>query len=284
MAESYGLENIEAEPVKGGAANSSYRIRGREGMALVLTVLDNHNWESAVKLVALTDWLLEHSVCTPEVLTQVDGARVGVVRDHPYIARPLIEGKQPSRLNVDQAEAIGRALGQLHSLEPPSGLGLPGRRLPDDWRAEIEPQAPPELLDLLDRAAESLEVIQAAPLRLIHGDLFPDNMIWGADGQLHILDWETASVDWAPLDLGFTAVGLSNDGPLPAELADGLITGYSAYGMSPTRDEFMLTARYACAVLAFHRFRRHVIRYPDPDRFDYWRELVPFMRSVEDQA
>jgi Ser/Thr protein kinase RdoA (MazF antagonist) len=61
------------QPLDGGAANSSYHLDCAEG-EFVLTVLDNHNHDSAENLACLLSFLGGHHIPIPTVQPTIDGA------------------------------------------------------------------------------------------------------------------------------------------------------------------------------------------------------------------
>lgn len=268
--------------LKGGVANSSFHATTTDGSELVVTVLDNHDNDSASSLVALTRWLVDRGVRTPPILQTTSGSSLGWFNGKPVVVRPFIHGSQPGQLSVEQAQAIGESMASYHSLDGANVFTLPTRRLPIGWEEDTEARAGREVHEVVSAAAAEFATYPASGrLSLIHGDLFPDNMIWDNQERLHVLDWETAAVDWAPLDLGFTLVGLAAEGPFDQGLCNGLLAGYArGGGNTPTGEDVRVAARYACAVLLFHRYRRHVVRYPDPARVDHWKGLLPFLDSV----
>lgn len=282
IVERFGWTLSDIERLKGGAANSSFRADLDGNPTVVITVLDNHSLESAHRLVELTDWLIENGVHTPPILRDVNGDAIAVHAGHPVITRPFLSGAQPDHLSVAQAAQVGRSLRELHSLRPPREIALPDRRLPDSWIQLLGGEAPSELTDVIEFAIASVGGIYPAEPKLIHGDLFPDNMIWGGGESLQMLDWETASLDLPVLDVGFCAIGMATVERTTESLWDSLISGYQ--GKDPIHHieaDFPRAAMYAGSVLMFHRYIRHVVRYPNADKRDYWRLLLPVLRVLK---
>lgn len=266
-------------PITTGFANSSFNVTCKSGRRLVLTVLDNHDERSAQRLVALTDWLVARGVRTPAILRDEDDLPLQRLDHSVCIMRPFQSGVQPEWLSREQVGTVGSALASIHQLGVPSGLGLPSRRLPLNWRSALT-SAPSDLVALVEEADDVFDPHSESFVCLLHGDLFPDNMIWDDAGLLHILDWETASIDCPDLDLGFTLVGLTGGGPLGKGILESLLSGYDR-NRTGEHDEVLGAARYACAVLAFQRYSRHVLRYPNREKTDFWRELMPFAKSLD---
>jgi homoserine kinase type II len=274
----FGETVAHFEPIATGFANSSFHVVAGSGRELVLTVLDNHDVESTERLVRLTDWLVEEGVSTPSILRDESGSAVRFHSGHPCVVRPFVEGEQPEHLTQTQIQRVGEAMARYHALDVPPELALPTRRLPENWR-EVLVDGPESLLGMVQAADVDVRRLPTTSTCLVHGDLFPDNMIWDESGTLHILDWETASIDHPVLDLGFTLVGLTGGAPLTLDIISHLTAGYS-----PNHDfdfcELATASRYACAVLAFQRYNRHVVRFPNPEKADLWKGLLPFADSL----
>ncbi len=267
--------------LKGGAANSSFHAVTAAGVNLVVTILDNHDASSATALGLLTDWLVVKGIETPPILYRNSSYRIAELNNKPVVLRPFIVGQQPTRLTQAQKAQVGASMAAYHRLHGMEGLGLSSRRLPTDWANDTKASAAGQVHRVVRSAEIEFENHPKLGTSLIHGDLFPDNMIWDHSGRLHTLDWETAALDWPPLDLGFTLVGLSGGGAFDQTHADALLAGYlQAGGEKPTSEDIRVGSRYAAAVLLFHRYRRHVLRQADPTKFDYWTKLLPFMDSV----
>lgn len=119
---------------------------------------------------------------------------------------------------------------------------------------------------------------------MTHGDLFDDNIIVRTDGRLTVLDWETISLDDPLLDLGMAAVGLAQEaGELAPERVKALVAGYDQVAPLSEEDVAALPGEigHAALIIAFHRYYRHNVRFPDPSKSTYHTEMIRFVESVE---
>ncbi|MBQ1157081.1 phosphotransferase [Streptomyces sp. A73] len=110
------------------------------------------------------------------------------------------------------------------------------------------------------------------------------NVVVRQDGHLSVLDWETISLDDPLLDLGMAAVGLAQDaGNLAPARLDALLSGYP--DIAPLSDEdaaaLPMEIVHAALSIAFHRYYRHNIRFPDPAKSSIHNEMLQFVDSVE---
>ncbi|MGP3948487.1 phosphotransferase [Streptomyces sp. 7N604] len=277
----------------GGAANSSFRLSSGTD-EFVLTILDNHDMPSAERLAAHTQAVFRLGVPTTEVFPAADGALITTLDDRPVILKERIEGKAKQPLPVPLLPEAGRILAQLHALPPDSaGLGdipVGSRRLSNDHNSIISQFADRDfaawLTDRLDRV-RTVEAKNLRPQRVAHGDLFDDNVIVRTQGQLSILDCETISLDDPLLDLGMAAVGLAEEGGvLVPERLNALIDGYGEIAPLSEEDAIALPMEieHAALIIAFHRYYRHNIRFPDPSKSTIHTEMIKFVDSVEGAA
>ncbi|MGP2440188.1 phosphotransferase enzyme family protein [Streptomyces sp. JW3] len=185
----------------------------------------------------------------------------------------------------------GEFLAHIHDLAPQAdGLDdvpVGSRRLSSGHVAQISQFGDRKfaqwLMSRLDRVRAAEADILRAPC-LIHGDLFDDNVIVRDDGGLSVLDWETISIDDPLLDLGMAAVGLAQDeaGLLATDRLHTLLDGYEKRRPFTATDRALLPLEieHAALIIAFHRYYRHNIRFPNPERATYHRAMVRFTESV----
>ncbi|OEU99900.1 hypothetical protein AN217_21205 [Streptomyces qinglanensis] len=135
----------------------------------------------------------------------------------------------------------------------------------------------------LDRV-QSVEAGRERRSTVVHGDLFADNVVVRQDGHLSVLGWETISLDDPLLDLGMAAVGLAQEaGILVAARLDALLSGYQDIAPLSEEDAAALPMEivHAALIIAFHRYYRHNIRFPDPAKSSIHNEMIQFVDSVE---
>ena len=278
--------------MKGGAANSSFRLdTPHDGRVYVLSALDNHDEPSARHLAAVTRGFARLGLPTVQVVANRDGDDVTVVRGRPFLLKDLIAGEVEDPLPSSLLPAAGELLATLHGFAPDS-LDLPvgTRRLSSGHRAAAADFPDRDFAGWLDGQLAEIGRHEAAHRRTptaIHGDLFADNLIVRPDGQLSVIDWETASLDDPLLDLGMAAVGLCQDaaGHLSVDRLRLLVEGYDRRRhLSPEdRAELPVEIAHAAVIIAFHRYHRHNVRFPDPARATYHRAMVSFVESVPQQ-
>jgi len=127
------------------------------------------------------------------------------------------------------------------------------------------------------------------PQGILHGDLFPDNVL-GSEGEVTaILDLEEAWIGPRAFDLVMAYVGFGWDGSEPSEERwQALLSGYQSV-RSLTEDEWSALPnlhRYATLSIAAWRYWKHNMSQPDEELADRYLEMVerldvplPFMEN-----
>lgn len=281
----YGLRPLTARPLAGGAANSSYLVDS-DSAPHVLTVLDNHDTQSAEQLAALLEHLVRHHVPTSRPLVTSKGERLTQISGRPVLFKEYIAGRCLPELSADQCRTAGALLAKIHSVQPPAWLPSNARRLPADWLTEAGDFADRKFVDWMTNQWEEARDVESlrGPWGLVHGDYFPDNIVVTSTGDLAILDWETATHDLLVLDIGMAIVGLCRtDGCFHADRAVELLRGYESGRTLTDGEKAQLAnaARYASIVIAYHRYRRHHLTHPDPTKQHLYQEIPRFVQSLD---
>lgn len=282
----YGIHDPDLEPLTGGMANSSFKLRSGSG-EFVLTVLDNQDLTGARELAERTQALFQRGVPTTEVIPDVDGCTVSVIDSRPVILKRWIHGEVHDPLPDDLLSPAGRLLARLHGV-PTDVPGLPvrTRRLSTKLEAEIDHFPDRGFAQWLTQRFQHVHAREDEMERssvVIHGDLFADNLLVSPERELFVIDWETASLDDPLLDVGMAIVGLARiDGTLIPHRAQKLVDGYS--DIRPLRAEELATVvtetEHAGLIIAFHRYYRHNVRFPDAQKAHIHQELVGFVDSL----
>ncbi|MFI1239256.1 phosphotransferase [Nocardia salmonicida] len=284
-------EVVSIEPVPGGAANSSFRLRGVKGGSATdyaLTVLDNDP-ESAPQLASLLGRLAGR-FDTTELVRTTGGRATVTIGGRVMILKLWVEGNVYPVFPEDLLGRAGAALARLHALPVDEVIGdnpLPslGRRLAAERRSHIA--------DFADRTFAQWLSVRLAALgdtdsgrqhTLIHGDLYSDNIIVRGSGELVIIDWETACREDPLLDLGMAIIGLGViEGRLVPERVEAIVEGYSSELPLTSRERTGVLrdmVELSALIIAFHRYFRHNVRYPGSPAADKYREMIGIVDSL----
>lgn len=272
----------EIEPLAGGWANSNYLLSLSDGARLVLKVWDEQTPAKVEQIISHTCWIAEHGVPTPVPLPLNDGERMMVRNGLAWMLQPFIEGGWLGS-ELDSLHDLGRVQALLHAV--PECEGIPteisiGFGL---WRrmfmsAEEEDSWSP-FLRLLEQEETILvqRIPEDLPRGLIHGDLYPDNVIGRPGEVLALLDFEEICVDSLAFDLVTTFVGFGwRDGEPVAERWHELLAGYETVRSLTEVEHAALPDlhRYAILSVAAWRYWQFVINMPGTEHADRYLEMV----------
>ena len=280
LEELYGLSLGELRPIEAGMANSSFV----SNKGFVVTVLDNHNHDTALTMARVVRHVIQSGVVTPDIIETALGSLVGVLGEKYVILKRYVYGVTLEYVDNPSLKKIGEVLALIHRVPPTELIGRHGRRIPDDWRRNLGEKVASDLYEAIEWA-ESKESLFSTNEVFVHGDLFPDNIIEEAPGGAYVtLDWETATIDSPILDLGIAAVACAKQYGRPlTEVSKALVESYVTEGVSNEQmplfscGNVVIAAKYAAVMLAYHRFFRQVIRFPNPEKADIYKELLAFV-------
>jgi homoserine kinase type II len=256
------------------------------GRELVLTVLDNHDWESATTVARLLRHLDINGVTVGSVVQATDGEDLTRFESRPVLLRHYVRGVCHDLLPSEWLPEAGRVLASIHAVPPPDHLPSRSRRLPSDALDRIGSFTDRAFADWLLRRLEQAEPLTRLdePRGLVHGDYFSDNLVVTDEGGIGVLDWETATRDLFVLDLGMAIVGLCRwEGEFLPDRARRLLSGYQQSRELGSCEGAVLwpATLYAAVVIAYHRYLRHHVLYPDPAKQQLYLEIPKFIESCE---
>ena len=115
------------------------------------------------------------------------------------------------------------------------------------------------------------------PQGIIHGDLFPDNVLGRAGGVEAILDFEEGCIHTLAFDLAMTYVGFGwKDGKPDASLWQALRAGYESVRPLTTAEvaAMPLLHRYATLAIAAWRYWQFVLNIEDSPHAERYLEMT----------
>ena len=278
-----GLKNIE--DIAGGWANSNYLLTLIGGQKLILKIWNERGPIEVQQLVENTIWLANNGVKTPVPLNlkgQEKGDRVLVKNGMSWMLLPYIPD---GWLGFDDASlfSLGKVQAELHATPPPNSLGrdfVVGFTLFNRlFKLADEQNIWSPFLHRLQTEAIMLnrEIPKNLPTGIIHGDLFPDNVL-GSEGVVTaILDFEECCIGELGLDLAMSLVGFGWKGgrPVGARWRE-IISGYESVRILTDEEWGALPTlhRYATLSVAAWRYWQFVINIPNTEHTDRYVEMV----------
>jgi Ser/Thr protein kinase RdoA (MazF antagonist) len=277
----YALGSVgTAEPLVGGYANDVFSLRA-DGSTFVLRIkhppIDpvSIRWEHDVLRL-----LAERVAEIPAPVAARDGTTFFRHDRFAVWLLPHLRGVPARGDDREHAMAAARLLAHFHA----AGLDLDVQPRPNHRRRLRDlpfpeagglPTALREWLPLLhELRSEAIRFVtelaasgRALTTGLVHGDVFPGNVLIDAGRATGLLDWEEANVDWQVYDLAVGAWYFARDGAeLEAAALRRFVTAYREAGgpVPPAEDDLLVP---------FIRVKRvlEVLRAPT-DRHVDWEE------------
>ena len=290
-------ESVAAvDEIKGGWANSNFKVTTKRGALVLLKVSNEKPAEELRTQIAVLEALRPSGF--PAAYPHSPPLRDW--NGLPVLVFDFVVGTSPDRLaTAAQARAMGDALARLHATSVPSGVQLPNFAM---GIAEMTPflaavdagqgaegavAAHPFVsrLRAMMPHFEALEADESLPVGLAHGDLFADNSIFDADEPdrlLAIVDWEEICLVPHMLDLAMTVLGCCPPGD--EAMRSAMMDAYAARRPLTDAEQargFPIFLAYAAMSIAFWRFRQFNVRHADDAAL---REHYRPMLDIAEQA
>jgi len=279
-----GLSGVDSvERLAGGWDNTNLRLELSDGTRLVLKLWQaQSSIEDVESVIQRHIWIDEHEIPTTVPLLLETGARYA---ERDGVAWTLLPYFEAGHLGSDAASlsSLGEIMARMHQV--PSADCFPsefrmGQELFERMFALAEERNDwSPFPGMLRGESEALrESIPAGlPQGILHGDLFPDNVL-GSEGEVAaILDLEEAWVGPCAFDLVMAYVGFGWEDNEPVEERwQALLSGYQSV-RNLTEDEWSALPnlhRYATLSIAAWRYWKHVMAQPDADLADRYLEMV----------
>lgn len=299
----------ELSIISGGLANSNYRLQTSRGTFL-LKVCDEKGLAELLLQVRVLEAFRMQSAGAPGPFVHPFGDRVRssdaitpaedcvFVTDTPAPLRVIIydflsgsPGSVDTVTELTMSE-LANGLAKLHGLDVKSlGFEVPGYQLGVDVIQEFLDSRPDSTEPFELWLREQLPVFRPLmnddspyPRGLLHGDLFPDNAMFAADGTLvSIIDFEEICLGPLALDVAMTLVGCAypHDNELSVALTRAFLSGYERQRvLTPAeREALPLFISFAALTIAFWRYRQFNVRHPTLGRQEAYK--IMFERAKQ---
>ena len=275
-----GVASVQSLP--GGWDNSNLRLDLVDGTSLVLKIWQAQKSLDDVRTVIQRHICLDnHGVPTATPIELTDGSRI-VVRDG--VAWTLLPHMPGGHLGSDKAslESLGATMARMHEVPEadcfPRDFRMGWPLFERMYELAEETSGWTEFLVALREEEGRLrgQIPDGLPQGILHGDLFPDNVI--GDGEVAaILDLEEAWGGPCAFDLVMAFVGFGWVAGRPVEERwDALVSGYESVRSltEPERAALAALHRYATLSIAAWRYWKHVMTEPGTDLSGRYLEMV----------
>jgi len=281
-----GLESVT--PLEGGWDNTNMHLVLEDGSSFVVKAWHANTVEEVSRVISRHIHLQENGIPTTVPIMLTDGSQMAIKDGVAWTLLPFVKG---GILGLDEGSvwSLGETQAKMHlipgadcfpesyrmgfglfeevvSLSSRMGVSDPFVELLSSQIAEVRSDFPSDL-----------------PMGVLHGDLFPDNVIGSGGGVSAILDLEEAWIGPMAFDLAMSCVGFGWDGTVPVwGRWKALFDGYQSVRRLTQAevDSLPFLHRFATLSIAAWRFWKHNLSEPDEFLSDRYVEMVDRL-SVE---
>jgi len=232
-----------AKGIAEGVSNSNWLIEtsgaNGSGARFILTMYEFRiDIAELPFFLGLLDHLAARDCPVPRTIHDTSGAAFRMIDGKAVALIEFLPGVSVSAPTAAQAEAVGKALAQIHlaAADYPqsrvNGMGpvewqrLAGECKPADL-AGIDPSLPTLIRDQLGEVAARWP--QDLPRGVIHADLFPDNVLMLGSTVTGLIDFYFACTDFLAYDIAVTHAAWCFDSAgrrFDPQLSEALLRGY----------------------------------------------------------
>lgn len=288
----FGLGPLRAlTPIAEGVENTNYRLDTDQGR-FVLTLFEGRTNEAALPFcLGLSAHAANRGLPCARPLTDDDGQAVGRLNERPAAILEWLPGDWKRAPSLAHQTAAGALLARLHRagadfpLTRPNPVGRYARRaLFEHCQVRATAMDRP-LLDRLEPWIEdrAFDAGVALPTGPIHGDYFPDNLLFEGDAPSGLIDFYFACTDVLAYDLAIalSAWGFDPSGaPLPDAIA-AFQSGYESVRPLSPAERAALPGLGAVAAVRFTLTRLHDRLFHDSRALVTPKDPVPFLRRLD---
>ena len=289
LLEQAGLKGLESMTrLDGGWDNANFLLRLIDGYEVVLKAWIANDVDEVGRVVRRHVHLNSHGIPTTVPLRLLNG---DFFAEREGIAWTLIPYVSGGMLGEDEGslKSLGIALSRMSLI--PAADCFPreyrkGFSLFDKVLKSKSEKVDREFIEILSSEVSNLKSVipENLPLGVLHGDLFPDNVI-GSDGGevLAILDLEEAWIGPRAFDLAMAFVGFGWEDGKPVEKSwKALVDGYQSISELSQAEISALPIlhRFATLSIACWRYWKHNLTAPDVSLSERYVEMVERL-SVE---
>jgi homoserine kinase type II len=183
---------VAFEGISAGIENTNYFVDTTCGR-YVLTLFEQHGFESLDYFLRLMAWLSESGVATAHPLAGKDGQYLRLLCGKPASLVQRLRGRSVDCADSSHCAVVGRSLAKLHH----ASRGFAHHRANDrdlDWmqamRSKIAPLADATILAIIDDELDfqQQQDFSTLPMGVIHADLFLDNVLFDGEELTGIID------------------------------------------------------------------------------------------------
>jgi homoserine kinase type II len=283
---------VSAKGIAEGVENSNYIIDTTTGRFILTLYEKRVEADDLPFFAALLDHLAAKSNPVPRMLPDRAGVAIqslegrpaclieflpGVSPSHPTRARAYAAGVAQARMHLDLADFAGTRDNPLG----PAGLVAFASRDGFDFDA-IQAGLGDRVTGALARIHDTID--WAVPRGIVHGDLFPDNVLMLGDRVTGLIDFYFAATDYLCWDLTVTHSAWAFDaagGRYDAAVGSALIEGYDSARALSDAERATMPAMAQAAALRFMMTRAWDWLHTPADALVTRKDPLAYLRRLE---
>ena len=277
-----GLPSSEKmSPLTGGWDNTNFLLHLSDGRKVVLKAWFANHVEEVGRVILRHIHLDSHGIPTTVPIKLTDNRSFADKNGVAWTLLPYIPGGHLGN-DSESLTDLGKVLARMHEI--PTSDCFPteyrmGLSLFEEVASLSKDGGPdPSFLGLLASEARAIEeaLDQEIPVGILHGDLFPDNVI--GNGKVGaILDLEEAWIGPKVFDLAMAFVGFGWEGTQPLlNRWESLIEGYQSVRLLGDKEieSLPMMHRFATLAIACWRYWKHNLVDPNEGLSKRYVEMV----------
>ena len=277
-----GLAVVESvTPMDGGWDNSNTLLILSDGTRFVLKIWYAQDELGVQTVIQQQLHLQQHGIPTSVPIQFNDGSRYIMRGGFAWTLLPFVEG---GMLGTDRGalESLGETIAKMQEVPLDDCFPRDYRMGWSMFEKMFEESGPVsqwhEFMVLLKDEVDQLrtEIPDDLPEGILHGDLFPDNVLGGSKVAA-IIDFEETWIGPRIFDLAMAFVGFGWLEGVPMQNRwEALLAGYESVNRLSDVERAAMPAmhRYATLSIGAWRYWKHVMREPDVEFADRYLEMV----------
>ncbi|MBS0358780.1 MAG: homoserine kinase [Proteobacteria bacterium] len=261
------------EGVYPGVTNTIYAFTTEQGK-YILTLFEELKYSELTFYIELINYFADQGLPTPRVIPDRNGTLAGTLKNKPAVAMEFLLGNMIEHASKEQCYAIGKALGELHSvgrLFPQKPVTTKGSQWREQSAEKLYPVLSSEDAALL-RSEIAFHKMHAftlisdpnthhknilsdltMPQGIIHADLFRENVLFTGNQLTGLLDFYYACYDYLLYDLAVVINDwcIHEDFSLDKEKIHEVIRGYETYRILTDEEKKHFNTMLRLAALRF---------------------------------
>lgn len=240
---------LKLSEIPEGVENSNYRLHTEQGH-FILTIFERRVARHDLPFfLTLMGFLSTQGICCPVPIIGNDGQALDQLCGKPAAVLSYLPGTSVAEPTLKHCSAVGSLLADVHN----AGLSFAGKRSNSlalkDWPIllkqigsdgdTVSPGIEADLKNEIQYLARNWP--EGLPQGIIHGDLFPDNVLFSNGKISGVIDFYFSCRDFLAYDLGvcLNAWTFDDNGVFDKRRSEALIKGYCNKRLL-TRDEYEL--------------------------------------------